>query len=192
MPSLVEPVAVAGRTAPSRVVFGPHETNLGPGSRHSATATSPTTRPGRPAVPASSSPRPPRSTRRTGPTSGPRWPRRAGPGWAAVAEACHPHGTLVLAGLGHCGGQGSSAYSQSVMWAPSPVADVVSREMPVEMEPVGHRRAGRRLRRAPPGGPMASGSTAWRSTPAPARCSASSTPGSPTCAPTATDRTACR
>jgi len=40
-----------------------------------------------------------------------------GPGWSAVAAACHPHGTLVLAGLGHCGGQGSSAYSQSVLWA---------------------------------------------------------------------------
>ena len=51
-----------------------------------------------------------------------------------MAEACHPHGTVVLAGLGHCGGQGSSAYSQSVMWAPSRVADVISREMPVAME----------------------------------------------------------
>ena len=59
----------------------------------------------------------------------------AGPGWAEVAGACRPHGTLVLAGLGHCGGQGSSAYSQSVLWAPSRVADVVSREMPMEMEP---------------------------------------------------------
>jgi mycofactocin system FadH/OYE family oxidoreductase 1 len=42
---------------------------------------------------------------------------------------------VVLAGLGHCGAQGSSAYSQSVMWAPSGVADVVSREMPMEMGP---------------------------------------------------------
>ncbi len=50
------------------------------------------------------------------------------------------HGTLVLAGLGHAGGQGSSAYSQSVLWAPSPVADVVSREMPMEM---GRRRSTR-------------------------------------------------
>ena len=47
-----------------------------------------------------------------------------------MADACRPHGTLVLAGLGHAGGQGSSAYSQSVLWAPSRVADVVSREMP--------------------------------------------------------------
>ena len=39
----------------------------------------------------------------------------------------------MLAGLGHAGGQGSSAFSQSVLWAPSPVADVASREMPMEM-----------------------------------------------------------
>ncbi len=57
-----------------------------------------------------------------------------GPGWSAIAAACHRHGALVLAGLGHAGGQGSSAYSQSVLWAPSPVADVATREMPMEME----------------------------------------------------------
>ena len=50
-----------------------------------------------------------------------------GPGWREVVEACRPHGTVVLAGLGHAGGQGSSAYSQAVLWAPSPVADVVPR-----------------------------------------------------------------
>ena len=59
------------------------------------------------------------------------------PGWRAVAEACKPYGTLVLAGLGHAGGQGSSAYSQSVMWAPSRVADVVSREPPAELDEEG-------------------------------------------------------
>ena len=99
------------------------------------TATSPTTRPGRPAAPASWSPRRPRSTPRTGPTSGPPWPTGAGRGGPPWPTACRPHGTLVLAGLGHCGRQGSSAYSQSVLWAPSPVADVVSREMPAAMEP---------------------------------------------------------
>ncbi len=57
-----------------------------------------------------------------------------GPGWSDIAAVCQPHGTLVLAGLGHSGGQGSSAYSQSVMWAPSRVADAINREMPVEME----------------------------------------------------------
>jgi 2,4-dienoyl-CoA reductase (NADPH2) len=59
----------------------------------------------------------------------------SGPGWRAVADAVHPHGTLVLAGLGHAGGQGSSAYSQSVLWAPSRVADAVTREPPAAMEP---------------------------------------------------------
>jgi 2,4-dienoyl-CoA reductase (NADPH2) len=39
----------------------------------------------------------------------------------------------VLAGLGHAGGQGSSANSQSVLWAPSGVADAINREMPMAM-----------------------------------------------------------
>jgi len=57
-----------------------------------------------------------------------------GPGWAAVAKACKEQGTLVLAGLGHTGGQGSTAFSQQPLWAPSRVADAASREMPVAME----------------------------------------------------------
>ncbi|HEY0638556.1 MAG TPA: NAD(P)-binding protein, partial [Pseudonocardiaceae bacterium] len=56
------------------------------------------------------------------------------PGWSAVLAACRPHGALVLAGLGHAGSQGSSAYSQAALWAPSRVADVASRELPMAME----------------------------------------------------------
>jgi mycofactocin system FadH/OYE family oxidoreductase 1 len=134
MPSLVEPVAVGSSTAPSRVVFGPHETNLGRGraisDRHVAYYQA------RAAGGAGVVVTETASAHRSD------WPyERAplaevcGPGWSAVAGACHPHGTLVLAGLGHSGSQGSSANSQSVMWAPSPVADVISREMPVAMEP---------------------------------------------------------
>jgi mycofactocin system FadH/OYE family oxidoreductase 1 len=133
MPGLVDAVELAGHRAPSRVVFGPHETNLGRArdisDRHVAYY-----------------------RRRAAGGAGvivteiasvhsADWPyeraplaSRCGPGWAAVADACRPHGTLVLAGLGHAGGQGSSAYSQSVLWAPSPVGDAVSREMPAEME----------------------------------------------------------
>ncbi len=132
MPGLVDAVELAGHRAPSRVVFGPHETNLGRSrdisERHVAYY-----------------------ERRAAGGAGvivtevasvhaSDWPYerapladRCGPGWAAVARACRPHGTLVLAGLGHAGGQGSSAYSQSVLWAPSPVGDAVSREMPAEM-----------------------------------------------------------
>ncbi len=60
---------------------------------------------------------------------------RAEPGWAAIVAACRPHGALVLASLDHAGGQGSSAYSQAPLWAPSRVPEVASREVPKWMEP---------------------------------------------------------
>lgn len=70
------------------------------------------------------------------------WPYERAPlaadseaGWRDVVSACRPHGTLVLAGLGHRGLQGSSAHSRSVLWGPSPVADVVTRELPAQMGP---------------------------------------------------------
>ena len=56
-----------------------------------------------------------------------------GPGWSQTVAACAPHGTLVPAGLGHAGMQGSSAFSQSALWAPSRVPDAGSRELPMEM-----------------------------------------------------------
>ena len=133
MASLVEPVVVAGRTAPSRVLFGPHETNLGRdrsiSDRHTAYYGERAAGGAGIVVTETASVHPSDWPYERAPLA-----EVCGPGWAAVAEACHQHGTLVLAGLGHCGAQGSSAYSQSVMWAPSRVADVVSREMPVEME----------------------------------------------------------
>jgi 2,4-dienoyl-CoA reductase (NADPH2) len=55
-------------------------------------------------------------------------------GWARVAAACRPHGSLVIASLDHAGGQGSSAYSQAPLWAPSRVPEVNSREVPKWME----------------------------------------------------------
>ena len=69
------------------------------------------------------------------------WPYERAPlasecvaGWAAVADACHPHGSLVLAALGHAGGQGTSHWSQRELWAPSRVPEVNSREVPKWME----------------------------------------------------------
>ena len=61
----------------------------------------------------------------------------AGPcaaGWAAIATACHAHGSLVIAALDHAGGQGSSAYHQRELWAPSRMPEVNSREVPKSME----------------------------------------------------------
>jgi mycofactocin system FadH/OYE family oxidoreductase 1 len=58
----------------------------------------------------------------------------AGPGWTAVATACHAEGALTIAAVGHAGGQGSSAYHQLPLWAPSRVPEVNSREVPKWME----------------------------------------------------------
>lgn len=60
--------------------------------------------------------------------------QRCGDGWRAIVAACHPHGSLVIASLDHAGGQGSSAYSQAPLHAPSRVPEVNSREVPKWME----------------------------------------------------------
>ncbi|MGB8650158.1 MAG: 2,4-dienoyl-CoA reductase, partial [Mycobacteriales bacterium] len=128
---LTSPLDVAGRTAPSRVLFGPHETNLGRGralsDRHVAYYAA------RAAGGAGV------VVTETASVHAGDWPyERAplapecGPGWRAVVDACGP--ALVVASLGHTGGQGSSAYSQQALWAPSAVADAVSRELPQVME----------------------------------------------------------
>jgi mycofactocin system FadH/OYE family oxidoreductase 1 len=133
MTSLVEPVELRGRTAQSRVLFGPHETNLARrreiSDRHVAYY----------------------AERAAGGAGmvvteiacvhDSDWPYERAPraadaveGWHATVDACRPHRTLVLAGLGHSGSQGSSAFHQRVLWAPSRVPDVASRETPMEME----------------------------------------------------------
>ena len=133
MSRLAGPVRVGGRTAPSRVLFGPHETNLARGralaDRHVAYYRR-RAEGGAGIV-----------VTETASVHDSDWPyERAplatlcGPGWASIVDACRPHGTLVVAALGHAGGQGSSAYSQSALWAPSRVPDPVSRELPMEME----------------------------------------------------------
>ena len=132
--SLLKPLAIGARTAPNRIMFGPHVTNLGDDrrsitSRHVAYY-----------------------ERRARAGSGviviegasvheSDWPYERAPlaancsdGWRAVADACHAHGTLVIASLDHAGGQGSSAYSQLPLWAPSRVPEVNTREVPKWME----------------------------------------------------------
>lgn len=58
-----------------------------------------------------------------------------GAGWRRIAAACKPFGTVVLAGLGHTGLQGSSAHSQSALWGPAGVPDPATRELPMVMGP---------------------------------------------------------
>ncbi|MCB1824179.1 MAG: FAD-dependent oxidoreductase [Candidatus Competibacteraceae bacterium] len=55
-------------------------------------------------------------------------------GYRQIADALHRHGALALAHLTHGGMQGSSHYSQLPLWAPSPVPEVNSRELPQAMD----------------------------------------------------------
>jgi mycofactocin system FadH/OYE family oxidoreductase 1 len=131
---LLEPIDLGPRTAPNRVMFGPHVTNLGDDDR--------------------------RLTRRHvayyerrarggcgtivvegASVHASDWPYERAPlaarcadGWNAVVGACRPHGPLVLASLDHAGGQGSSAYSQAPLFAPGRVPEVATRETPKMME----------------------------------------------------------
>ncbi|MET0579574.1 MAG: 2,4-dienoyl-CoA reductase, partial [Ilumatobacteraceae bacterium] len=131
---LLEPLTLGPRTAPNRILFGPHVTNLGDDDRRfTRRHTAYYERRARggcgtivvegASVHASDWPyeRAPLASRAT-------------PGWAAVVSACRPHGALVIASLDHAGGQGSSAYSQRPLWAPSRVPEVASREVPKWME----------------------------------------------------------
>src|SRR5260370_15693610 len=52
----------------------------------------------------------------------------------AVPERVHAHGALSLVQLNHNGQQSVSDYNQRELWAPSPVPNVASREVPKEME----------------------------------------------------------
>ena len=134
---LLEPLTFAsgGRTAPNRIMFGPHVTNLGDDHRSLPTrwVRYYTTR-----VDGGCG---------TVVTEGASvhdvdWPyeraplaTRCGEGWSQLASVAHARGALVIASLDHAGGQGSSAYSQRELWAPSRVPEVNSREVPKWMEP---------------------------------------------------------
>lgn len=131
---LLSPITVASRTAPNRVVFGPHVTNLGADDR---------------SIPARQVAYYARRARggcgtivvEGASVHASDWPyerallaERCGQGWADIVAACRPHGSLVIASLDHAGGQGSSAYNQAPLLAPSRVPEVNSREVPKWME----------------------------------------------------------
>ncbi len=130
---LLDPLVIGAHVAPSRVVLGPHETNLGDrraiSERHVAYYRRRAAGGAGIVVIEEAS------------VHGSDWPyeraplaSECGPGWAAVATACHDEGALVLAALGHAGGQGTSHWSQRELWAPSRVPEVNTREVPKWME----------------------------------------------------------
>lgn len=131
-PRLCEPVGIGSRTAPSRAVFGPHVTNLcdrrAIGPRHAAYYER-RARGGCGVI-----------VTEVASVHESDWPYERAPlaadcdaGFALVAEACHRHGALCVAGLGHAGMQGSTAYSQDVLWAPSLTPNVATHEQPIAM-----------------------------------------------------------
>lgn len=52
------------------------------------------------------------------------------PGYKRITDAVHRHGVPIFAQINHNGGQASSMYSRLPVWAPSPVADPMFREVP--------------------------------------------------------------
>ena len=131
---LLTPITFGSRTAENRVLFGPHVTNLGADDR---------------SIPDRLVAYYERRAKGgcgtivvEGASVHPSdWPyersllaERCVDGWSAIVGACRPHGALVIASLDHAGGQGSSAYSQAPLWAPSRVPEVNSREVPKWME----------------------------------------------------------
>jgi 2,4-dienoyl-CoA reductase (NADPH2) len=130
---LLEPLGLGARRARNRVVFGAHETNLARrravSERHVAYYRRRAVGGAGVIVVEDASVHPSDWPYERAPL----W-SDSGPGWAAVAAACHDAGALVLAGLNHAGSQGASAYSQAPLWAPGRVPDVATREVPQAME----------------------------------------------------------
>lgn len=133
MTGLAEPVRLGRRIARNRLVFGPHETNLGRGrslsDRHVAYYAARAAGGAGVVVVEEAS------------VDDSDWPYERAPlasacdeGWSAVSAACREHGTLVVAALGHAGGQGSSAWHQRALLAPSRTADVETREVAKALE----------------------------------------------------------
>ncbi|WP_433785982.1 FAD-dependent monooxygenase [Actinomycetospora sp. CA-101289] len=133
---LGDPVALGRRTAPSRVLFGPHTTNLADprrpralGDDHVAHYRARAAGGAGVVVTEVAS-----VTADDHPGEYAPLAAECSAGWAAVAAACRPYGTLVLAGLGHAGGQGSSAYTRGPLRAPSAVPDPATGEVPAPLD----------------------------------------------------------
>ncbi len=131
--SLFEPVRFGSATARNRLVFGPHETNL---ARHRAISERHVAYYRERAAGGAGV-----IVVEEASVHDSDWPYERAPlaadcaqGWLEVARSCHDEGALVIAGLGHAGGQGSSAYHQRALLAPSSVPDVVTREVGKAME----------------------------------------------------------
>ena len=56
------------------------------------------------------------------------------PGYRELTRRVHGYGVPILAQINHNGGQAASTYTRLPVWAPSPIADPLFREVPEEMD----------------------------------------------------------
>lgn len=136
--SICDPLLIRNRSAPSRVIFGPHETNLGTGrnfsSQHGAYYARRAAGGAGVIVLEEASVHPSDWPYERAPLAS-----ECGSAWGVVAGAIRSASPgagapLVLAALGHSGGQGTSHWNQRELWAPSAVPEVSTREVPKVME----------------------------------------------------------
>jgi len=132
---LLAPLTIHGKTMPSRVVFAAHQTNFASQNRFT---------PRHAAYYAARAAGGAGLVVLEGSVAHPSdWPYEYAlfgydsavvPGYQLCADAIHAYGALALAQLTHSGQQGSSHYSQAPLWAPSPIPETNSREVPHELE----------------------------------------------------------
>ncbi|MGE5635934.1 MAG: mycofactocin system FadH/OYE family oxidoreductase 1 [Nocardioidaceae bacterium] len=131
--TLGAPLELGSLQARNRILFGPHETNLGRrreiSERHLAYYRSRGAGGAGVVVAEEASVHPSDFPYERCPLAA-----DCGEGWRALAEALHESGALALAAIGHSGLQAVSAYSQRPLWAPSPMPEVPGREVPKAME----------------------------------------------------------
>ena len=108
------------------------------------------------------------------------------PGYRRITDAVHRHRVPIFAQINHNGGQASSMFTRLPVWAPSPVADPLFREVPkaVTAEPRS-TRSSRATRSSPSTAPRAA-STASSCSARTRRSCAGSSPRPRTSAPTTT------
>ena len=133
---LTTPGSVAGHVVPSRVLFGPHATNLADPERPGGFSADHVGYYARRAAGGAGVVVTEVASVDDADRAYERAPRAAdaAAGWAAIGRACRGPGPLVLAGLGHTGAQGGSADHRGPLRGPSAVPDPVTREVPVAMD----------------------------------------------------------
>ena len=95
------------------------------------------------------------------------------PGYRRITDAVHAHDVPIFAQINHNGGQASSMYSRLPVWAPSPVADPLFREVPKAVERPRSPRSSPATASSPSTAPRAASTASSCSARTPRSCAAS-------------------